>query len=160
MAGVDQDLGGYSFPSLTQAVRAGLVNTTFIDRAVANVLRAKFAAGLFDEPLTSLSLLDQLDSKAHRDLARRVATEGAVLLLNNKDINNGRPVLPLKLDGIKTIAIIGPNADDAMAMGGGYFPKPAPNQFVTTLTAFRQRVPAGTTVLSVDPFRPFVTQLL
>jgi hypothetical protein len=73
----------YSFPSLTQAVNAGLVNTSFIDRAAANVLRAKFAAGLFDNPLTDLSLLDVLDSKAHRDLARRVATEGTVLLLNN-----------------------------------------------------------------------------
>eukprot|EP00659_Diplonema_papillatum_P023073 gene23073-35355_t len=56
-AGLDQDLGGYSYTSLTPAYAAKLVNETDLDRATANVLRTKFAAGLFDQPLTNMSHL-------------------------------------------------------------------------------------------------------
>ena len=67
-AGVDQDLGGYSFSSLLPASEQGLLpkegaGVHGIDRAAASVLRTKFAAGLFDQPYTDSSLLENIDSR-------------------------------------------------------------------------------------------------
>ena len=81
-AGVDQDLGGYSYGSLLPAENAGLIPKPAagqhgIDAAAANVLRTKFAAGLFDQPYTDPKLLDQIDSAAHRALAKAAVVDGA-----------------------------------------------------------------------------------
>eukprot|EP01043_Picozoa_sp_COSAG02_P047433 COSAG02_NODE_4547_length_5227_cov_54.893721_4_plen_201_part_00 len=86
-AGVDQDLGGYSYGSLIPATKAGLVPKAVagqhgIDEACSNVLRSKFAAGLFDQPYTDPVLLEQIDSHAHRALAKDAAIDGATLLQN------------------------------------------------------------------------------
>ena len=64
-AGVDQDLGGYSYGSLLPAYQHGLLpketasnKVHGIDAAAAAVLRTKFASGLFDHPYTDPALLE------------------------------------------------------------------------------------------------------
>lgn len=107
-AGLDQDLGNACYGSLLTSVTSGLVPVSYIDRSVANVLRQKFATGLFDGyALVNLTALSQLDSPAHRQLAYDAAAGGVVLLQNTGGL------LPLSVGTggrYRRIAVIGPNA--------------------------------------------------
>jgi beta-glucosidase len=113
-AGVDVELptgNAYRAP-LADAVRAGAVDETLVDRAVERVLRQKAELGLldarFDGPAPAVP---SLDPAAHRTMARRLAEE-AVILLGNQGI--------LPLSGRRRIAVIGPNADRSSALFGCY----------------------------------------
>jgi beta-glucosidase len=113
-AGVDVELptgDAYTAP-LAEAIRAGRVDEALLDRAVLRVLRQKLELGLLDatfdeEPPTAVDL----DSPAHRALARTLAEESVVLLRNDG-------VLPLPAS--RRIAVIGPNADRMGALFGCY----------------------------------------
>jgi beta-glucosidase-like glycosyl hydrolase len=158
-AGVDQDLGGYSYGSLLQASQQGLLpkerqGVHGIDTAAAAVLRTKFAAGLFDQPYTDPALLAQIDSGAHRALARTAVIEGATLLLNRGG------VLPVREEHLRTVAVVGPNAGCTegaaqpcpaqKAMAGGYNPTPSSGQIVTVAEALTQRLSKAQVTVVVD----------
>jgi beta-glucosidase len=127
-AGMDQELcnptdgRGQAFTLAAAAVTSGALDKAALRRAAGNVLRSKFAAGLFDHPIVDATdaAVAVLDNPTDRALARRVATEGAVLLQNGPDPRGGgHSTLPLHLAAGATIAIIGPLADDAPAYAGG-----------------------------------------
>ena len=106
-AGIDFDLGSRKncFAALADQVRKGNVPIEAIDRAVRNVLRVKFKTGLFDDPYIDVDRYEQaVVSRGNRELALKTAHEAAVLLKNDG-------VLPLDPDRLKTLAVIGPNAD-------------------------------------------------
>ncbi|MFJ1973198.1 glycoside hydrolase family 3 N-terminal domain-containing protein [Streptomyces sp. NPDC087903] len=114
-AGIDVELPTlkcYGKP-LLEAVRAGEVPQSLIDRAARRVLLQKCELGLLDEDWTPepTGPID-LDSTANRALARRLA-EQSVVLLDNPD-----GALPLAPDA--RIAVVGPRAADALAMLGCY----------------------------------------
>jgi len=114
-AGVDVELPTvrcYGDP-LVEAVRAGAVPESLVDRAAARVLRQKCELGLLDETWTPepTDPID-LDSTANRILARRLAEESVVLLSNPDGL------LPLAPD--TRIAVVGPRASDSLAMLGCY----------------------------------------
>jgi beta-glucosidase len=113
-AGLDYDLSSKGcFASLAEEVRAGKVSLTDIDRAVRNVLRIKFACGLFEDPYADVDQVDQvMNSPAHQALALKAAEEAMILLKND------RRLLPFDAAKIKTLAVIGPNAADIHL--GGY----------------------------------------
>lgn len=106
-AGTDVDLRT-TYPNyLFKAVKAGLISEKDIDRSVARILTVKFRLGMFDPPsMVPYSKIpyDVVDSKQHRALALQTALKSIVLLKNQDHI------LPLSKN-IKSIAIIGPNAD-------------------------------------------------
>jgi len=106
-AGTDIDLRTTYQNYLLKAVKAGLISEKTIDQSVARVLAIKFRLGMFDPPsmvpYTKIPY-DVVDSKQHRRLALQTALE-SIVLLKNKD-----HLLPLSKD-IKSIAVIGPNAD-------------------------------------------------
>ena len=103
--GVDQAFcdGTLGPDVLLPALASGAVSRDDFERAVRNVLTAKFAAGLFDGALPDPSRRPLIFSDANRALARRAAAEGAVLLRN-------KGVLPIDLRALTSIAVIGPNA--------------------------------------------------
>ena len=107
-AGVDIDLGGISYSqALEKAVLSGKVSETLIDEAVLRILEKKYALGLFEQPYSQTDK-SCVFSKAHLDLAEKLALESAVLLKNDG-------VLPLFKQ--KKIAIIGKYADSKDVLG-------------------------------------------
>ena len=113
IAGIDVELPtGDAFTApLAAAVRDGRVDEAFVDRAVLRVLGEKEDLGLLDETFDQPPTEIDLDSPAHREVARRLATESIVLLSNDG-------MLPLDLGEHARVAVIGPNADSAEALMG------------------------------------------
>ncbi|MEV0485843.1 glycoside hydrolase family 3 N-terminal domain-containing protein [Streptomyces sp. NPDC050508] len=114
-AGIDVELPTlkcYGKP-LVEAVRAGEVPESLVERAARRVLLQKAELGLLDEDWSPepAGRID-LDSAANRALARQLAEE-SVVLLDNPD-----GVLPLSPEA--RIAVVGPRAADALAMLGCY----------------------------------------
>ncbi|KAK8085046.1 hypothetical protein PG997_006317 [Apiospora hydei] len=113
-AGNDIEMGGgsYNFEKIPQMVESGKLSIDVVDEAVRRSLRAKFAAGLFENPY--LGVPDEEHAKhIHTDetieLARQIDAESIVLLENHEN------VLPLKKDA--KIAVIGPMAHGLMNYG-------------------------------------------
>lgn len=135
-AGVDVGISyesGYML-DLLASVREGKVPMSLIDRAVRRILKQKFRLGLFEktlvEPERAVQIVHCLD---HQDLALAAAREGIVLLKNEKNL------LPLKKT-LRSIAVIGPNADDPRNQLGDYTPTKVPQHVVTVLEGIKQAV--------------------
>jgi beta-glucosidase-like glycosyl hydrolase len=112
-AGLDIELPGHECAlHLKEALARGDISEATIDAAVTRVLRAKFDIGLFEHPYVDPDRVD-LRSHAALDLAHEVARESAVLLRNDG-------VLPLAGDRKQKIAVLGPTADDPLALLAGY----------------------------------------
>jgi beta-glucosidase len=112
-AGIDVELpstAAYGAP-LAQALAAGDVDPALVDRAVARVLAVKFELGLFEAPYVDAAAA-RPPLAADRALARDAARASIVLLENDG-------TLPLR-DDLATIAVIGPNADNARNLLGDY----------------------------------------
>ncbi|HLZ41584.1 MAG TPA: glycoside hydrolase family 3 N-terminal domain-containing protein [Candidatus Sulfotelmatobacter sp.] len=143
-AGVDYDLSdGSVFETLLDQVRAGKVPQAELDQAVERVLEAKFRLGLFENPYVDPDYAQKItNSPEHRQLALNVALKSIVLLKNDKNL------LPLDLQKLKTIAVIGPNAADVHL--GGYSRDPGPGNQISILDCIRKRVTASVKVLYAE----------
>ena len=108
--GTDKAYNSYYFADpLIEAVKAGKVSETTIDEKVKNMLRVMFKTKILgDEKRAEGSFV----TPEHQQTAYQVATESIVLLKNE---NHALPVHP---DNVKTIAVIGDNADRKHAAGG------------------------------------------
>lgn len=108
---------GSLFLYLTEAVKRGMVSEERLDEAVTNLLSARMKLGLFDEeekvPYNSITY-EENDTKEHAVLNFKAARKSFVLLKNEGDL------LPLNKDKLKTIGIIGPNANNRKALVGNY----------------------------------------
>jgi len=137
-AGTDTSCGE-EYSTLTKAVHDGLIAESELDTAVERLFLARFRLGMF-EPAGSFAYsrlpFAEVDSDAHRKLALKTAQESMVLLQNDG-------VLPLG-SGVKTIAVIGPNAASLAALEGNY--SAVPSHPVTPLDGLR-RAASGRTVL-------------
>jgi beta-glucosidase len=119
-AGVDMDMVGNTYATLPKSMAPA------VDRAVARVLRAKEAAGLFDDPFTPVRPEPPLDRVA----ARRVAQRSIILLKNEHNL------LPLPKSGLK-IAVVGPLADSKEDMLGPWSAQGKAEECVTALEGIR-----------------------
>ena len=139
-AGTDLDCG-LEYENVVPAVRQGLLAEKDVDTALRRLLRARFKLGMFDPP--EMVRWAQIpysvnDSPEHRELALEAARKSIVLLKNEGGL------LPLDRN-MKTIAVIGPNADSVEMLLGNY--NGQPSQPVTPLAGIRQKVSADTQVL-------------
>lgn len=94
------------YPHLIQLVKEGRIPDSLIDRSVRRILTAKFKAGLFEKPYPDVAnIKKQVHLPAHVELAQEIAEESIILLQNENDL------LPLDITRLKSIAVVGPNAD-------------------------------------------------
>lgn len=133
-AGVDLEAARPdAYARLSDLVKAGKVNEEQIDAAVRRILRAKFMAGLFDKPYPDPERLSEVVHRPeHVALALEVAQESAVLLKNDSAL------LPLDASKLKSIAVIGPNADQVQY--GDYTYTRDNRSGVTILQGLRDRL--------------------
>ncbi|HEX3185811.1 MAG TPA: glycoside hydrolase family 3 N-terminal domain-containing protein [Pyrinomonadaceae bacterium] len=124
---------------LRELVREGKVSMKTLDDRVRDVLRVKFLTGLFDRPYVedARQTLAIVNSTAHQEVALRAARESIVLLKNDRE------VLPLSRQ-IKSIAVVGPNADDPSLARYRYGPSAVGS--VTVLQGIKNLVGAGVQV--------------
>ena len=124
-AGNDMSMNTHEFyDCVSELIENNEIDIKYIDDAVRRILRAKFRIGLFDGKKTVDRSVINCDE--HKELNHKLAQESAVLLKNDG-------ILPLKEN--KTIAVIGPNADDIRAIYGDwtYFSHPVPKENVTPM---------------------------
>ncbi|HEV7608587.1 MAG TPA: glycoside hydrolase family 3 N-terminal domain-containing protein [Steroidobacteraceae bacterium] len=143
-AGVDVDFpDGDSFDKLPAALAKGLVTQAQIDTAVRRVLRLKFLAGLFENPYADAAYAEKITDNAEaRALAAEAARKVIVLLKNDG-------ALPFRMDSLKTLAVIGPNA--ATPQIGGY--SDVPTHVVTMLDGIRAKVGDKVKILTAEGVR-------
>ncbi|XP_044470532.1 beta-glucosidase BoGH3B-like isoform X2 [Mangifera indica] len=102
---------------LTSLVKKNFIPMSRIDDAVERILRVKFVMGLFENPLADYSLVDQLGSQEHRELAREAVRKSLVLLKNGESADH--PLLPLPKKASK-ILVAGTHADNLGYQCGGW----------------------------------------
>src|SRR4051812_10395001 len=115
-AGLDLELPAFDcYRELTRLVEEGAVDVALIDRAVRRVLRSKFDLGLFEQPYVDADRASTVfDTLAQRDLARRAAAASVVLLRNEHQL------LPLDVNRLGRVAVLGPLADSVRGLQGDY----------------------------------------
>ncbi len=125
--------GAGEYQPFLDAVQQGYLPESAIDTALVRLFTARIRLGMFDPPsMVPYSNIDesQLDSAAHRDMARHLADESMVLLKNDG-------VLPLK--PVKHIAIVGPLADQTNVLLGNY--NGIPTHTVSVLEGMKAEFP-------------------
>lgn len=134
-AGVDLECGDV-FNALDKAVAQKLVTEADLDVAIKRLFTARFRLGFFDKPADVLYTkipYSVIESDAHKQLSLEAAKKSIVLLKNSNNI------LPLKKT-IKTLAVIGPNANNEEVMLANY--NGFPSHTVTPLEGIRRKLPA------------------
>lgn len=123
---------GDTYPCLMDAYAKGLVSEEDIRKAAVHLFRTRFRLGLFDENNGFENLgLDDIATPEHRAVSLKCAEKGMVLLKNNG-------ILPLDKSKLKSVAVIGPNADSIDALRGNYYGTSA--HFVTFLDGIREEL--------------------
>jgi beta-glucosidase len=138
-AGCDLNCG-CTYEHIPAAVKQGLLSEAELDVCLERLFRARFRLGMFDPPerVPFASIPYEVnDCERHAELALVAARESLVLLKNR---DGALPLSP----AAKSIAVIGPNADDAQILVGNYHGMPS--QSVTPLAGIRAAVSRGTKV--------------
>ena len=132
---------GDTFEYLLLAHDKGLISEDTIDAAVKRLLKVRFRLGMFDDnedvPYSSIPY-EVVACDKHRELALEVTKKSAVLLKNKNNI------LPLDKNEIKSIGVIGPNANDRRVLVGNY--NGTPIRHVTVLEGIQNAVNENTRV--------------
>lgn len=143
-AGVDVNITyepAYMGP-LVENVREGRVPAALVDRAVRRVLQLKFQLGLFENSYADVEhAIRTVHSNENQNLALRAGREGIVLLKNDRNL------LPLKKN-LKTIAVVGPDAENLMNELGDYSPHAVLQHVVSVLEGIKAKAGPATKVLT------------
>ncbi|XP_059652834.1 uncharacterized protein LOC132299954 isoform X2 [Cornus florida] len=121
LAGIDMIMLPFKYTEfiddLIFLVKNKVIPMDRIDDAVERILLVKFNVDLFENPLADLSLVDEVGSQAHRNLAREAVRKSLVLLKNGKEEDG--PLLPLPTNASK-ILVAGSHADNLGYQCGGW----------------------------------------
>ena len=137
---------GKVFMSLTQGLEKGLIKESDLDQHLRRTLMGRFELGMFDpaDRLPWASMGESvISSEEHDALATQAARESMVLLQNNNvKAKSGQlePVLPLSKN-IRTLAVVGPNADDVGLLNGNYGGTPTRAHQHSLLEGIRAALP-------------------
>jgi beta-glucosidase len=124
---------GNIFGNLLYAVRDGLVSEETINTAVTRLVMTRMKLGLFDDqskvPFSNITY-EQVDTKEHKLLNQKAARKSVVLLKNENNL------LPLDKKKLKTVGVIGPNADNRKALVGNY--EGTASEYITVLEGIKE----------------------
>ena len=126
---------GCMFPNLWDAVKGGYVEEARLDEAVTNLMECRMKLGMFEEEGTvpfDVIGYEQVDTAENKSLNLEISRKSLVLLKNQDNL------LPLDLSGIKSIGVIGPNADSRKALVGNY--EGTASRYVTVLEGIEDYV--------------------
>jgi len=112
-AGCDLNCGNM-YLYVIKAYQQGLVSEEHITRAAVRLFTTRFKLGLFESTEYDQIPYEKVECKEHVELAVEAARRSTVLLKNDG-------ILPLKKEGLKTVGVIGPNADSRLALKGNYY---------------------------------------
>ncbi|TAH72887.1 MAG: glycoside hydrolase family 3 protein [Anaerolineaceae bacterium] len=124
---------GNMFGNLLLAVRDGLVEEETIEKAVIRLVTTRMKLGLFDSPdKVSFNMIgyDQVDNKENIELNLKASKKSIVLLKNENKI------LPLDKSKLKTVGVIGPNANNRKALVGNY--EGTASEYITVLEGVKE----------------------
>ena len=137
---------GKVFMSLAEGLQKGLIKESDLDGHLRRTLAGRFELGMFDPadmlPWAKLGP-EVISSEKHDQLATQAARESMVLLENSKikKLNNEyEAVLPLS-KSIKTLAVLGPNADDVELLNGNYGGTPTEAHQHSLLSGIKAALP-------------------
>lgn len=122
---------GNTYLHMLSAYQQGLVTEEDITIAAERLYTTRFLLGMFDETEYDKIGYDKIECKEHLALADRATAEGVVLLKNNG-------LLPLKKEEIKSIGVIGPNANSRVALVGNYHG--TSSRYITVLEGIQDEV--------------------
>lgn len=126
---------GCTYPHLVQAVREGRVDEKRINEAVINLFTTRMKLGMFEEPGTvpfdSIPYTEN-DTPEHNRINEKISEKTLVLLKNEGGL------LPLNKNNMKTIGVIGPNANSRVALVGNY--EGTASRYVTVLEGIQDYV--------------------
>jgi beta-glucosidase len=143
-AGINMEMATATYAEhLADLLADGLIDESLIDEMVTGILRVKFALGLFENPITDPSNLPRNKPGERLAVAREAALQSIVLLENR----NG--TLPLQKDKLRSIAVVGPLADDGYEQLGTWVFDGDPSISQTPLQAIREFLGDGTEVTYV-----------
>ena len=137
-AGTDMEMVSRLYSKHTsELMRAGKVTQQTVDEAVRRILRIKFRLGLFEKPYADEAREKAVVlNSANLSAAREIAARSMVLLKNERD------TLPLN-KSVKSIAVIGPLADDPKAMLGSWAGDGKATDTVTLLAGIKEKAPGA-----------------
>jgi len=139
--GTDVECGNVTYKTLVNAVKDGKLTEQQLDISVKRLFTIRFRLGMFDPPeMVKYAQIgtDVLESPQHKSHALKMARQAIVLLKNDGN------TLPLSRN-LKKIAVIGPNADNALSILGNY--NGSPSQLVTALQGIKTKLGLGTEVI-------------
>ncbi|EMS73572.1 glycoside hydrolase family 3 C-terminal domain-containing protein [Ruminiclostridium cellobioparum] len=132
---------GNMYINLLIAHKEGLVTEAQIDQSVVRLMTARMKLGMFDDdkdvPYASIPF-ELNDCDRHREFSLELAKKSLVLLKNASN------TLPMDRERVKTIAVIGPNADSRNALAGNY--SGTASRYTTVLEGIQNAVKPGTRV--------------
>ncbi|MCF8303254.1 MAG: beta-glucosidase BglX [Bacteroidales bacterium] len=142
-AGIDMDMQSAAFYNyLAKSLEEGKVTMSDINSSVKNVLMLKYDLGLFDDPYKYIDETREENiilSQEMKDHALESAMQSIVLLKNEKF--NGSELLPINTNTGKTIAVIGPLADNQTDMLGTWHAAGVDSEVVTLMKGLRKKFP-------------------
>lgn len=104
---------GCTYQKIMDAYNAGMIDIELLKKSAVNVIATRILLGMFDETEYDSITYEVIECKEHLALADRATTESIVLLKNNG-------ILPLNKDKIRTIGVVGPNANSRASLIGNY----------------------------------------
>lgn len=132
-AGVNMEMASVTFHNtLVQSVKDGAIKESMIDELVKEILRVKFQLGLFEHPYTEETKQSNLLAPDHLEAARQLARQSVIMLKNEGN------ALPLQMDKVKKIAVIGPLADVKREQLGTWIPDGRAEDSITPLAGIRE----------------------
>ncbi len=144
---------GCTYQKMMNAYRAGLITEEQITESAVRLFTTRFLLGMFDKTEYDNIPFTVVECDEHQKVASRAAAESIVLLKNDG-------LLPLDKTKLKTIGVVGPNADSRIALQGNYHG--TSSRFVTVLEGIEDKVEGSARVLyseGCDLWKPNLSNL-